>query len=200
MTDAPRRRLPQWIRWLHIYLSMIAFAATMLFAVTGFTLNHRDWFEGGAPSALAIDGSFEASRFAEGVDKLAIAEELRKIHRLCGMVEEFDVGERECSVVWRAPAYEATIVLDRGTGAYAGEVTQRSVVALLNDLHEGHSSGPTWSLIIDIAAVLLTVLSITGLWLLLYLKKRRVSGMVVGFLGGMLLTMSYVFGVHLMRG
>jgi hypothetical protein len=52
-----------------------------------------------------------------------------------------------------------------------------------------------WSLVIDVSAVLLTLLSITGIWLLLYLKKRRRSGLVLGFVGGMVATMCYVFGV-----
>ena len=39
------RPWPRWIRWLHLYGSMLGLMATLLFAVTGFTLNHADWFE-----------------------------------------------------------------------------------------------------------------------------------------------------------
>jgi len=54
MTESPenggrRRRSPvktlsAWMRWLHIYSSMLGLLALLFFAVTGVTLNHADWF------------------------------------------------------------------------------------------------------------------------------------------------------------
>ena len=38
------RRLAMLVRWLHTYLSMIAFVIILFFAVTGLTLNHADKF------------------------------------------------------------------------------------------------------------------------------------------------------------
>ena len=39
-----KRKIAQWSRWLHIYLSMVSFAIVFFFAVTGLTLNHQQWF------------------------------------------------------------------------------------------------------------------------------------------------------------
>ncbi len=196
MASAPRRRLPQWVRWLHIYLSMIAFVATLLFAVTGLTLNHAAWFEGGEPSVREVAGEIDAIKLAGDVDKLAIAEELRAKHHLQGMVKEFSVDERECFVLWKGPGYSADVIIDRETHAYTGEVQSRSWMAVLDDLHKGRDCGPVWSWVIDVSAVLLTVLSLTGIWLLLYLKKRRRSGLIVGLVGCVLVVVSYAVGVH----
>ena len=195
MSQAPRRRLPQWVRWLHIYLSMIAFGVTMLFAVTGLTLNHADWFESGEPTVRSLAGELPQPLLGGQVDKLAVAEHLRHEHRLKGMVTEFEVDEQELFVLYKGPGYSAEVVVDRQAGSYRVEEARRSVMAILDDLHKGRDCGPVWSLVIDVSAVLLTLLSITGIWLLLYLKKRRRSGLVLGFVGGMVATMCYVFGV-----
>ncbi|MCA9104533.1 MAG: PepSY-associated TM helix domain-containing protein, partial [Planctomycetales bacterium] len=31
------------VRWVHLYLSMVGFAALFFFSVTGLTLNHPTW-------------------------------------------------------------------------------------------------------------------------------------------------------------
>jgi hypothetical protein len=183
------------VRWLHIYLSMIAFGVTMLFAVTGLTLNHADWFESGEPTVRSLAGELPQPLLGGEVDKLAVAEHLRHEHRLKGMVTEFEVDEQELFVFYKGPGYSAEVVVDRQAGSYRVEEARRSVMAILDDLHKGHDCGPVWSLVIDVSAVLLTLLSITGIWLLFYLKKRRRSGLVLGFVGGMVATMCYVFGV-----
>ena len=196
MSNGPRRRLPQWVRWLHIYLSMIAFGATLLFAVTGLTLNHADWFESGEPVVRSIEGELPAALLRGDVDKLSVAERLRAAHRLRGVVKEFDVDDVECFVLFKGPGYSADVVVDRERATYRLEESRRGVVAILDDLHKGRDCGDWWSVVIDVAAVLLTLLSVTGLWLLFYLKKRRRNGLIVGFVGGAFVVISYVFGVR----
>lgn len=196
MSSAPRRRLPQWVRWLHIYLSMFAFGATFLFAVTGLTLNHAEWFEGGEPTVHLIEGQIDSVKLQGDVDKLTIAEELRAKHGLKGIVKEFSVDPHECFVLWKGPGYSADVVIDRGLATYSGEVASRSWVAVIDDLHRGRDCGPVWSFLIDVAAVLLTVLSITGLWLLFYLKKRRRTGLIVAAVGSALVVLAFALGVH----
>src|SRR5450755_161022 len=43
-TGTIRRSVAVFVRWLHIYLSMLSFAIVFFFAVTGLTLNHADKF------------------------------------------------------------------------------------------------------------------------------------------------------------
>jgi len=37
-------------------------------------------------------------------------------------------------------------------------------------LHKGRDSGPIWSVLLDVSAILLTLIAVTGLALLFYLK------------------------------
>ena len=57
--------------------------------------------------------------------------------------------------------------------------TYHGFLAVINDLHKGRDTGPAWSALIDVSAVLMTLISLTGLVLLFYLKLRRVPGLVV---------------------
>lgn len=69
------------------------------------------------------------------------------------------------------------------------------VFAVLNDLHKGRDSGKGWGWLIDISAVLLTLVSLTGLLMLLFLKKRRLSGLIITVVGGTICYMVYLIFV-----
>ena len=185
------RRLPQWIRWLHIYGSMLGLCATLLFAVTGLTLNHAEWFESGEPAVRSLTGALDKALLGATVDKLAVAETLRDRHGLKGKVSEFAIDDAQCLVVWKGPAYSADATIERGDGSYQLEESRRPLMALLDDLHKGRDCGPVWSFVIDASAVALTFLSATGLWLLFYLKKKRRTGLVVALVGTVLLLLGF---------
>lgn len=189
------RPWPRWVRWLHIYGSMLGLAATLLFAVTGLTLNHADWFESKEPTVRAFAGELPAPLLADAVDKLAVAERLRAAHRLQGMVTEFLVDDAQCLVVWKGPGYAADATIERADGRYRIEEQRRGLWAVLDDLHKGRDCGPVWSLVIDVSAVALAFLSITGLWLLLYLKKRRRAGLLTALVGATAVVAAFAFGV-----
>jgi len=61
--------------------------------------------------------------------------------------------------------------------------TRNGLVAVLNDLHKGRDSGRGWSVVIDVSAVLLTLVSLTGLLLLFFVYKRRTSGLILAAAG-----------------
>ncbi len=189
------RRLPWWVRWLHIYLSMFGFCATLLFAVTGLTLNHADWFESGEAAVRTLDDTLPKASLAGTIERLTIAETLRERHHLRGKVSEFAVDDEQCVVVWKGPAYSADVTITRSTGAYHLEESRRPWLAMLDDLHKGRDCGPFWVVVIDIAAIVLSLMSVTGLWLLFYLKKRRRNGLLVMLAGTVLLCVCYVLGV-----
>jgi uncharacterized protein len=66
---------------------------------------------------------------------------------------------------------------------------------MINDLHKGRDTGPVWSAFIDISAIVLTVISLSGLILLFYLKLRRVPGVIVVVVGTLIVTVIYYLGV-----
>ena len=190
----PVRRLSQQFavvcRWLHIYLSMFGFATIVFFSVTGITLNHPDWF------GLATDRSHDFSgripekllttsdtATAEGVDRLGLAEFLRHEHRIKGSVTDFRSDDLECTIIWKGPGYSADAIIDRETSSYEISIVEHGVIPLINDLHKGRDTGPDWSLVIDLSAALMTISAITGVVLLLYIRRKLVSGLVTGVVG-----------------
>ena len=168
------------VRWLHLYLSVVSFVLVLFFAVTGLTLNHADWFDEATQTTDVkghINRSWVAGTDTATVNKLAIAEYLRSTHRLNGSISEFRIDERQCSVSFRGPGYAADAFIDRPGGAYQLTETRLGLVAVLNDLHKGRDTDRGWAWVIDVAAIFMTLVSVTGLALLLVLKKRRVSGL-----------------------
>ena len=198
------------MRWLHIYLSMIGLATLLFFSVTGITLNHPNWFSYGSERIDQQSGQIEPRwlnlvEFAgerpkqddltKVVDKFAVVEHLRKTHRIHGEVVDLRVDDRECMVSFKGPGYSAEATIQRDSGKYALTQSMHGFVAVINDLHKGRDTGPLWSVVIDASAILMTVVSFTGLILLFYIKRRRISGTVVTLIGTLVLAGLYWFGV-----
>jgi hypothetical protein len=188
-------RLAATLRWLHVYLSMLGLATVLFFSVTGLTLNHPDWLAG-AERIDRAEGAVDPAWLAGEVDKLRVVEYLRRAHDVHGALAEFRADdEYECTIAFRGPGRDADAILDRETGRYRLTQTYHGLVAVLNDLHKGRDSGPIWSVVIDVSAVLLTFISLTGLALLFYLKLRRVPGVVVVVAGTAILLAAWLLGV-----
>ncbi len=182
-------------RWLHIYVSMASFGALVFFAFTGITLNHPTWFGAGEQTVKDLQGEFPPEEVGAGLDKLAIAESLRSRHSLRGAVSEFEVDEHECMLVFKGPGYAADVFVDRESGAYSVTETTSGMMAVLNDLHKGRDTGTAWSRVIDISAAVMLLMGLSGFGLLLYLKKRRLGGVVTAFVASVLILAAWVFFV-----
>jgi hypothetical protein len=188
------------MRWLHIYLSMFSLAVVLFFSVTGITLNHPSWFYNGAESTRESEGQIDLTwlhsasgapaasaddpaALAREVSKLEVVEHLRSAHAIGGALADFRVDEHECLVSFKGPGYAADAFIDRDTGRYRLTQTYHGFIALLNDLHKGRDTGPVWSVLIDVSAVLMTAIALSGLILLFYLKLRRKTGVIVVLVG-----------------
>jgi hypothetical protein len=203
-------RFAKVVRWLHIYVSMFGLVAVLFFSATGVTLNHPDWFFGDTrrsdqsegdidPNWLHLDGpsssTGDPTDLSRQVDKLAIVERLRQAHGIGGALADFKVDDAECVVTFKGPGYAADAFIDRETGHYTLTQSYHGVIALLNDLHKGRDTGPAWSILIDASAILLTLISLTGLILLFYLKLRRVPGTIVVIVGTVFVLALYLWAV-----
>ena len=181
-----QRQMPALIRWLHLYLSMFSFALVLFFAVTGLTLNHADWFSD-ASRTTDYKGRLSAGWVnpddTSKVNKLAVVEYLRAAHQLKGALDDFRIDATECSVSFRGPGYTADGFINRSTGAYQLTEIRMGMVAVINDLHKGRDTGKGWSWVIDASAIFMTLVSLTGLFLLLFLKKRRTNGLLWTLIG-----------------
>jgi hypothetical protein len=178
-------------RWLHIYLSLFAFATMLLFSMTGLTLNHPDWFGAGEAVtedfsggvAAALLGDPDADPDGGSIDHEAVAAAIRMEHRFAGGLADRRADDRECSLSWKGPGVAADAVIDRRTGRYTLAITRHGLVAILNDLHKGRDTGPAWSLVIDVTAILLTLVAITGFVLIFFIRRRRTAGLVAAAVG-----------------
>jgi hypothetical protein len=177
---------------------MFSLAVLLFFSVTGITLNHPDWFFNGTPRRVQTEGRIDlkwlhvnapapSSRdefdHTHELARLEIVEYLRKVHHIRGALEEIKADERECTVTFKGPGYAADAFIDRETGRYQLTETLHGFIAIINDLHKGRDTGPAWSIVIDLSALLMTIVSATGLVLLLFLKRRRFPGLLIGLIG-----------------
>jgi uncharacterized protein len=177
-------------RWLHIYLSMASFTLVFFFAATGLTLNHPDWFS--SQKTVESHGVLPKTTLA---DKLAVVEAFRAHDHVHGGVTDFRVDDAQVSVSFRAPGYTADAFIDRGTGKYDLTVVQSSFVAVMNDLHKGRDAGKAWGVLIDISAVLLVLVSLTGLILIWFIYRRRTSGLLLAGLATVCFLVLWHFAV-----
>jgi len=193
-----KRRFAHLARWLHTYLSMLSFAILLFFAATGLSLNHAEWFEGQRNAARyqgILDVAWMKTSDPSVVEQDKIVEFLRHSHEIKGTVSEVHVDEDQCEIVFKGPGYEADASIDRKTGKYDLSVSRFGFVAVLNDLHKGRDTGGKWSAVIDFSAVLMTLVSLSGLPLIFFLNKRRVFGLVIAVTGALLCYLAYAMWV-----
>jgi hypothetical protein len=186
-----KRQLMVLSRWLHIYLSMTSFAILFFFAITGFTLNHADWFAK-QQRTIQITGAIDLKFLTKDVAKLEVVEYLRNTHGIHGAVNEFRVEDTDCSVSFKGPGYSADVLIDRATGRYELTESRMGFVAVLNDLHKGRDTGKIWASVIDASAILMVLVSLTGLLLIFFLQKKRFSGLLVAVAGAILSYLAYL--------
>jgi hypothetical protein len=196
---APLRKTRKsfWLRQfytIHWMSSAISLVGLLLFAITGFTLNHAADIEGKPvvsegsgqlPEKLlplvAPDGASEG----DGPDaKKPLPAEVADWVGKTFKVKAGGEAEWSADEVYLAlprPGGDGWVAIDRATGEATSESTDRGWISYLNDLHKGRNSGEAWSWFIDIFAFACLIFSLTGLILLwLHARKRRVTWPLVG--------------------
>lgn len=173
--------LKQIIMW-HWMSSALSLIGLVLFALTGFTLNH----------AADIEGTAKVTEHAAHVpaplqpliapDDAPDSKKPLPPQLAAWVTKEFKVraeGEAEWSfdtvyLPLPRPGGDAWVSLDRETGEATSEDSDRGVIAYLNDLHKGRNSGGEWSWFLDIFAFACIVFALTGLVLLwLHAHNRK---------------------------
>lgn len=196
---SPKKEVAKLSRWLHIYLSMVSFAIVLFFSVTGLTLNHPTWFGGDKQVVVKNKGKLNLAWVnnpdTNKIAKLEIVEFLRKTYQIKGSVSEFRIDDVELSISFKGPAYSADAFIDRELGTYEVSEIKMGIMAVMNDLHKGRDSGKGWSWIIDVSAVFLILVSLSGLILLCFIKKKRVAGFITGLVGLLICYLIYVIFV-----
>ena len=188
---AKKSRKTFWLKQLHMWhwmSSAISLIGLVLFAVTGFTLNHAADIEG-TPTIVEKRAQMPSAVLAKlGADPAGGKGRLPA--PVATWVEDHFPVKASGEAEWSAdevylpaprPGGDAWVAIDRATGAVTSEVTDRGWISYLNDLHKGRNSGGEWSLFIDIFAFACLVFAITGLFLLwLHSAKRKSTWPLVG--------------------
>jgi len=161
----------------------------MLFAITGFTLNHAADIEahpktsqktGQVPADLLKNLSDEVGkRSKKNADTRlpsALLQWLETHHKIDASDKGAEWSPEELYVALPRPGGDAWLRINLEDGAFEYEKTERGVIAYLNDLHKGRNTGKAWSWFIDIFAVACLVFCITGLFLLkMHANNRRLT-------------------------
>jgi hypothetical protein len=188
------RNIAMLSRWLHIYGSMISFAIVFFFSITGITLNHPDYFAGELKTSQEkgkLDSNWVNNKDTNKIAKLEIVEFLRKNYHISAAVSEFRIDEAQCTISFKGPGYAADAFINRENGTYELTLLRAGLVGIMNDLHKGRDTGSKWSWVIDISAILLVLVSVSGMILILYIKRKKLSGLFIALLGGILLWLLY---------
>ena len=174
-----------WLKQLHMWhwmSSAVSLIGLLLFAITGFTLNHAADIEGSpvvAEKAAQLPSpllrQLGATDVADGKAPLPPP--------VARWVEESFPVRASGEAEWSAdevylpaprPGGDAWVAIDRASGDVTSEVTSRGWISYFNDLHKGRNSGGAWSLFIDIFAGACLIFAFTGLFLLwLHSAKRK---------------------------
>jgi len=172
-------------RWLHVYLSMASFAVVLFFAATGLTLNHPDWFSKQQHTVVrhGVTEPLNQTGQAGDLELMRLSEWFRAHEHVHGALGDTHLDDTQAQLSYRAPGYTADIFVDRATGKYDVTEVSSGFVAMMNDLHKGRDSGKVWGWLIDASALLLVLVSLTGLVLIWFVYKRRTAGLLVAAMG-----------------
>ncbi|MBE7172602.1 MAG: PepSY-associated TM helix domain-containing protein [Williamsia sp.] len=191
-----KRSTAAFSRWLHTYLSMLSFVVVLFFALTGITLNHAEWFDG-KQVENKVDGTIPLAWVktpdTAQIKKLEIVELLRKTYHIQGYVSDFLIDDQQCTLSFKGPGYSADAFISRENGQLQLTELKLGLVAVLNDLHKGRDSGKGWSWVIDLSAGFLALVSLSGLVMLFFLKKKRLNGLLLALAGGLICYLIYSF-------
>ncbi|MBO9713328.1 PepSY-associated TM helix domain-containing protein [Sphingomonas sp.] len=202
-----RSRKSFWLKQLHTWhwmSSAISLIGLMLFAVTGFTLNHAADIEA-APTTVDAKAQLPAPLAAQVKpddrpdSKKPIPPAVAQW--ITGQVKLDASGTAEWSAdeIYLArprPGGDAWISIDRASGEVTSETSSRGWIAYLNDLHKGRNAGPVWKWFLDIFVLACIIFSLTGLVLLwMHSKHRRSTWPLVG-LGLLIPALIAIFLIH----
>ena len=194
-----QQRRAFWLKHLHQWhwiSSAICLIGMLLFALTGFTLNHAGQIEarpkvvtreGTAPHELVVALRRAAptdagTRNQKGPVPPMLAAWLAHAWQIDTASREAEWSADEIYVALPRPGGDAwvSVSLDDGEAQY--EVTSRGWISYFNDLHKGRNTGAAWSWFIDAFALACLVFSVTGLFLLkLHAGGRAATWPLVGF-------------------
>jgi len=186
------RRFLEFCRTLHIYLSMFGLLVIFLFGLTGYTVNHEDWFGATTPRVHESEEKTPTNLIAKN-DRLGIVESLRSSLKIHGAMTAFDDLDDRFSVGFKEPGQIWEIEIDKSTGVTRVHQEMFNFAAVINNLHRGRYAGEAWRWVIDVSAIMMVVACGTGIVMWLVLPRRRSVGVLALTLGIIGTVLVYLF-------
>ncbi len=188
----------RWSRWLHVYTSMVAFVVILFFGITGVTLNHPEWTFGDATNTETIQGTLDVEPIGSdgAVNFLGVSEWIRAEYDIGGAVSAFNSTGQQATIAYRNPGYEADLIFNTQTGEFTLNTVQSGWVGVMNDLHKGRNADTSWRWLIDVSGLFLVAVSLTGIVMQFYLRKRRKSAYISAAVGGVILVILGWIALH----
>ncbi len=204
---AKRARKSFWLKQLHTWhwmSSAISLIGLLLFAITGFTLNHAADIEASPKSidrAAQLPPALLARVKADDLPdaKKPIPADVAKWVQDQVKIDASGTAEWSAGEIYLAkprPGGDAWISIDRDTGAVTSENSSRGWIAYLNDLHKGRNAGGWWKLFIDIFVFACLVFTLTGLVLLWMHSRHRKSTWPIVVAGLVIPALIAIFLIH----
>ncbi|MFN4096494.1 MAG: PepSY-associated TM helix domain-containing protein [Sphingomonas sp.] len=206
---AKRSRKAFWLKQLHTWhwiSSAISLVGLLLFAITGFTLNHAAEIEG-SPQTIERKGQLPAPLLpAIKPDDAADTKKPLPAPVAEWVEGNLDIKHARGDAEWSAdeiylalprPGGDGWVAIDRASGAVTTESTDRGWIAWLNDLHKGRNSGTVWKWFLDIFVLACIVFSLTGLVLLQMHSKNRPSTWPLVGAGLVIPAILAIFFIHI---
>ncbi len=190
------RRLLDFCRTAHIYLTMLGLLVLLLFGFTGFTLNHENWFNAATPRVSESKAQVPLELIARK-DTLRLVEYVRQSQHISGTMTGFDDNEDSYTASFRAPGQYWDVDIAKATGEATLRIEAYNFFAVLDNLHRGKYTGIGWRIIMDVCAALIVLACVTGVVLWLALPKRRrlgVAALAVGTVAALLVYLLFVPG------
>ena len=164
------------VRAFHGYLSALSFILLMGFSATGILLNHPAWFRDARPAGedrtVTLPKEEVARALRTPAPAVGLAALIARQAPLRGGFRSGEILGNEARLRFEGVTGTSDAVIDLDTGAVDLTIERAGVLQALNDLHRGKNAGAAWSLVIDIGAAVILLMSVLGYVIFFSLRFR----------------------------
>ena len=166
------------MRFLHKWSGIVLAALIIAIALSGLLMNHKDWLECDQAGGPGGRQDVALSHFSD----VNAADAIGKVADQCGNMDnkEIKIKREKGGYTWEIKARDGgKIKISDGVRRSGfGDGKRRSgLKQLVERVHKGEFAGSVGFYLIDIGAVSIIVLTLSGLYISLWImyKKRRVA-------------------------
>ena len=187
-------KLSKLIRRTHMYLALFLTPWLLIYAMSGFVLNHGKWFGMGGgvkpPPFEKIEEREYHAEFSKDADERFIAAQMLAELKLSGPFHvDGDSDGPKLEIRRHAAFAEYRITYLREPNRLIVERQQVNKTMFLNRSHFRHgyyqsdAASIAWGVIVDLVVVSLIVWVLSGLWMWWEIKPSRAWGAMFGLVG-----------------